>query len=125
MSYTFLHSCVRVLDIDVSIAFYKDALDFKVTQVKDFPDDFRLVYMTDDQGQFELELTYNYGRTEPYELGNGYSHFAVLTDDLESSYMRHQENGYKVSKISGLTSTSRRFYFITDPDGYDIEIIQR
>lgn len=125
MSYTFLHTCIRVLDIDATIHFYEDALNFKVTQIKDYPDDFKLVYMTDDQGQFELELTYNYGRTEPYDLGNGYSHLAVLTNDVEASHERHQAAGYKVTNIGGLKRGSSRFYFITDPDGYDIEIIQR
>lgn len=125
MSYTFLHTCIRVLDIEASIRFYEDALNFKVTEIKDFPDDFKLVYMSDNQGLFELELTYNYGRTEPYDLGNGYSHLAVLTSDLDASYKRHQEAGYKITNIGGLKKGSSRFYFITDPDGYDIEIIQR
>ncbi|MEC9488227.1 MAG: VOC family protein [Halanaerobium sp.] len=124
--YKFVHSCIRVLDLDAAIEFYKKALGLEVVRKKDFPaGKFTLVFMGNDQSDFQLELTYNYDREEPYQIGDGYSHIAVVVDDLKSSRERHKEMGYKVSDITSLSQGSSGFYFLTDPDGYDIEIIQR
>lgn len=125
MEYKFLHSCIRVMDLDKSLAFYKDALGFHETRRKDYPEDeFTLVFLSDSNRNFELELTYNYDREVPYEIGNGYSHIAVSVDDLESSRERHINMGYEVTELMGLPGSPPRYYFITDPDGYEIEIIR-
>lgn len=125
MEYKFLHSCIRVMDLDKSLAFYKDALGFQETRRKDYPEDeFTLVFLSDSNRNFELELTYNYDREVPYEIGNGYSHIAVSVDDLESSRERHINMGYEVTELMGLPGSPPRYYFITDPDGYEIEIIR-
>ncbi|MFW6026252.1 MAG: VOC family protein [Candidatus Woesearchaeota archaeon] len=126
MNYRFVHSCIRVLDLEKSIEFYKNALGLEISQRKDFPEGkFTLVYLKDNESDFELELTYNYDQEKPYEIGNGYSHIAVVVDDLKASYNKHKQMGYKISDITGLGENSSGFYFITDPDGYDIEVIQR
>lgn len=124
MKYKALHTCIRVYDLEKSIKFYEEALNLKVVRRKDF-EDFSLVYLGDGESGHEIELTYNKGN-EPYDLGNGYSHIAYEVDDLENSHKYHKEKGFKVSELGGLGDTEKPlFYFITDPDGYDIEIIRK
>ena len=81
----FLHTCVRVKDLEASLQFYQEALGFKEVRRNDFPEyKFTLVYMQlEDDPDYELELTYNYDH-EVYDLGNGYGHIAVGVDDLEA-----------------------------------------
>lgn len=125
--YNVVHACIRVLDLEESIEFYETALNFEVDRRRDFPEDeFTLVYMTNQTGDFELELTYNYDRQEPYTIGNGFSHFAVTVEDLKDSYNRHQELGYELSDIKSIDEeASGGYYFLTDPDGYRTEIIKK
>lgn len=125
-NYSFVHSCIRVMDLEKSIKFYKEALNLKETRRKDFPEaDFTLVYLADQNENFELELTYNYDRKKPYTIGDGYSHLAVVVDNLEKSYQRHKEAGYQVGDLKSLSENSSGYYFITDPDGYRTEIIAK
>ncbi len=124
--YKMHHSCIRVMDLDKSLEFYKEAFGFKVVTEKDFPKDrFTLVFLEDLTGNFSLELTYNYDQEEPYTIGNGYSHLAVAVSDVKDSYKYHQEEGFNIGDMHSLSEDSAGFYFITDPDGYDIEVIQR
>ena len=112
----FLHTCVRVKDLEASLQFYQEALGFKEVRRNDFPEyKFTLDY--------ELELTYNYDH-EVYDLGNGYGHIAVGVDDLEATHQAHKEAGYNVTDLSGLPGKPKMYYFITDPDGYKIEVIR-
>ena len=126
-NYNFVHACIRVMDLEESIEFYQKALNLEVARKRDFPEyEFTLVYMKSPQEDFEIELTYNYDREEPYTIGNGFSHFAVKVDDLEESYQRHKELGYEVSELKSLDEeASGGYYFLTDPDGYRTEIIQK
>ena len=122
--YNFIHSCIRVMDLEKSLDFYKNAFNFKETKRKDFPEDkFTLVYLTDAEENFELELTYNYDQEEPYTIGNGYSHIAVSVDDLEGSHREHRKKDYEVGELRSLSEGSSGYYFITDPDGYRVEVI--
>ena len=75
-----IHMMVRVLDLDRSIAFYRTALSLEVADRFDF-DSFTLVYLRNAEADFEVELTLNKGRTEPYSHGDGYGHVAVCVDD--------------------------------------------
>lgn len=126
MKYEMIHTCIRVMDLEKSIEFYNKALGFTEVKRKDFKDaEFTLVYLSDGVSSYELELTFNYHREEPYTIGNGYGHIALLTDDLEKSYENHKNMGLKVSNLSGLPGEPPRFYFITDPDGYLTEIIRK
>ncbi|NLY85620.1 MAG: lactoylglutathione lyase [Tissierellia bacterium] len=125
MKYKFLHTCIRVMDLEKSLKFYKEALGLKETKRKDFPEEeFTLVYLSDEDGRYEVELTYNYNPEKPYEIGNGFSHMAFSVKDLEASRQRHMEMGYEVTELMGLPGEKPRYYFVTDPDGYDIEIIR-
>lgn len=125
MKYKLLHTCIRVMDLEKSLKFYEEALGLKETKRKDFPDDeFTLVFLSDESGEYEIELTYNYNPEKPYEIGNGFSHIAVSVEDLEASRERHLKMGYEVTELGGLPGEAPRYYFVTDPDGYEIEVLR-
>ena len=120
-----LHTCLRVLDLDKSLKFYKEAIGLVESERKDYPENkFTLVYLTDEDKSHEIELTYNYDQEEPYEIGNGYSHIVVSVEDLESAREEHIKMGYEVSNFSGLPGEKPKYYFVTDPDGYRVEMIR-
>lgn len=125
MTTKMLHTCIRVQNLEKSLDFYTKALGLKETRRKDFPEhQFTLVYLAFEEGGYELELTYNYDKAEPYELGDGYGHIAIGVDDLKTSHAEHEAQGYDVTKLMGLPGTDPTYYFIKDPDGYKTEVIQ-
>ena len=92
---------------------------------KDFPEHkFTLVYLSNEIGGYEIELTYNYDPEKPYEIGNGFSHTAIGVDDVEALRQKHIDMGYKVTDLKGLPGQKPRYYFVTDPDGYMVEVIR-
>ncbi len=122
-----VHSMIRVLDEARSVEFYDKAFGLKVASHVPF-DGFTLVYLSNPECTFELELTVNAGRTEPYDLGDGYGHLAVTVDDVEAEYRRFTELGLTVGKLVDMPHGGQpfaRFFFVTDPDGYKTEVIQR
>jgi len=122
-----IHSMIRVLDEHRSIAFYKDAFALDVADRLDF-DTFTLVYLSNAESSFELELTINKGTTDSYDLGNGYGHFAVSVDDLDAEHTRIKALGYEPRDIVEFNRDGAllaKFFFIQDPDGYEIEVLQR
>lgn len=120
-----LHTCIRVMDLEKSIKFYEKALGLKEKSRKDFPEGkFTLVYLENELADHELELTYNYGQEKPYDLGNAYGHIALAVENLEVSREKHIEMGIETTKLMGLPGTEPSYYFITDPDGYQIEIMR-
>lgn len=82
-----IHSMIRVLDEARSVAFYDQAFGLKVADRLDF-ESFTLVYLSNPETGFELELTINKGRAEPYNLGDGYGHLAFSVDDLDGEHAR-------------------------------------
>lgn len=125
MSIKMLHTCIRVKDLEKSLKFYEEALELKEVKRMDFEEDkFSLVFVAPEDGSYEIELTYNYDREEPYEMGNGFSHLAIGVDDLEHFRDKHIELGYEVTDLKGLPARAPNFYFVTDPDGYKIEVIR-
>ncbi len=122
-----IHSMIRVLDENRSVGFYGSAFGLDVADRLDF-ETFTLVYLSNAETGFELELTVNKGRTEPYALGDGYGHFAVSVVDLDSEHDRLGALGLNPKKIVEFNhggSPIARFFFIEDPDGYKIEVLQR
>ncbi len=122
-----IHMMVRVLDEARSLAFYRKAFGLDVADRLDFPD-FTLVYLSNPEAPFEVELTINKGRTEPYELGNGYGHVAFVVDDLDGEHRRFEGEGLNPRKIVEFNSNGKqiaRFFFVEDPDGYRIEVLQK
>jgi lactoylglutathione lyase len=121
------HTMIRVLDEARSVSFYDKAFGLKVAQRLDFPD-FTLVYLSNDETPFEVELTINKDRTAPYQLGDGYGHVAVSVDDIEREHARFTAAELSPRKIVEFNRDGRlfaRFFFVEDPDGYKIEVLQR
>ena len=120
-----LHTCIRVKNLEESLKFYSEALGLIETSRKDFPEhEFTIVYLSDENNAYELELTYNYNQETPYEIGNGFSHIAVGASDLEGLREEHIAKGYEVTPLKGLPGEAPRYYFVTDPDGYKVEVIR-
>lgn len=122
-----IHSMIRVLDEQRSLAFYDKAFGLKVAERLAF-ESFTLVYLSNGSSEFELELTINHGRTEPYALGDGYGHLAFSVDDLEPEHSRFESLGLNPTPLKELRLDGKppaRFFFVQDPDGYKIEVLQR
>ncbi len=122
-----IHSMIRVLQEARSVQFYEKAFGLQVADRLDF-DTFTLVYMSNAESTFELELTINKDRTEPYDLGDGYGHLAFSVDDLDADHARLTDAGFAPRKIVDFAPAGdviARFFFIADPDGYEVEVLQR
>ena len=118
---------IRVLDENRSVEFYKKAFNLKVADRLDFSS-FTLVYLSNDECDFELELTINKDQTEAYELGSGYGHFAVSVDNLDAEHSRFEAEGFSPRKLVEFAPDGKlvgRFFFVCDPDGYEIEVLER
>lgn len=115
----FNHFNFNVLDLEKSIAFYKEALNLTPVREKNAEDgSFKLVYLCDGSSDFTLELTWLKDRTEPYDLGECEFHLAFTTDEFEALHARHKDMG-----IICFENKAMGIYFIGDPDGYWIEIV--
>ena len=122
-----IHSMIRVLDEDRSVSFYDKAFGLKVADRLDFPD-FTLLYLSNGESGFELELTVNKGQSEPYDLGNGYGHLAVSVEDIDAEHQRFEAQGLAPRKLVEFAPAGEviaKFFFVADPDGYQIEVLQR
>ncbi|HAQ40038.1 MAG TPA: lactoylglutathione lyase [Clostridiales bacterium] len=121
MKFTFNHFNFNVLDLEKSMNFYKEALGLTEVRKKEAQDgSFILVYMGDGTTDFSLELTWMKGRTEPYDLGEQEFHLAMAVDNYDEAFKKHQEMG-----CIEFVNESMGIYFITDPDGYWVEIVRR
>ena len=122
----FIHSMIRVGDLEKSMDFYQQAFGLMESHRLDF-DDFSLVYLRDIESGAEIELTWNKGQTE-YTHGTGYGHTAFVVDDLDQQFNRLTELKLSPAPIKELKrygALLARFFFIQDPDGYKIEVLQR
>ncbi|MEL6953024.1 MAG: VOC family protein [Pseudomonadota bacterium] len=122
-----VHSMIRVLDEAVSVKFYRDTFGLAVVDRLDF-ESFTLIYMALPTSDFELELTINKGREAPYDLGDGYGHLAVVVDDLEAAHATAATANSEPGDIVDFRPDGERvarFFFIQDPDGYQIEVIEK
>ncbi|MCB9948960.1 MAG: VOC family protein [Rhodospirillaceae bacterium] len=121
-----IHMMIRVLDEAKSIDFYRNALGLEIADRFDF-DSFTLVYLRNPEADFELELTINKGQAEPYTHGTGYGHIAVAVDDLDGEHARFTSLGLNPADIKEFHrdgALMARFFFVQDPDGYKIEMLQ-
>ena len=123
----YIHSMIRVLDEQRSVDFYERCFGLKVAERLDF-DAFTLIYLANEESDTELELTVNKGRTEPYDLGDGYGHVAFSVEDVDATHARLEAEGFAPRKPVDFAPGGEvigRFFFIADPDGYQIEVLQR
>lgn len=125
----YLHTMIRVGDLQKSIDFYTDALDFREVRRSDYPKDkFTLAFLQapgdeGDKGPM-LELTYNYGVSE-YDSGDGYGHVALQVDSMDELAVTIKNIGAEFSWGPGKTPDGKKkMAFIDDPDGYNIELIE-
>ncbi|WP_321344047.1 VOC family protein [Breoghania sp.] len=122
-----IHMMIRVLEETRSVDFYTKAFGLEVADRYDF-DDFTLVYLRNADADFEVELTVNKGRTEPYDLGDGYGHVAFCVEDLDGEHARFAGLGLAPRDIKEFHrdgALMARFFFVEDPDGYKIEVLQK
>jgi lactoylglutathione lyase len=118
---------IRVLDLDRSIIFYQQAFAFGVKARHEFSD-FTLVYLGNDESPFELELTLNHGRTEAYTHGSGYGHIAITVPDVDAEHARFKNLGFEPRDVVEFKEDGQllaKFFFVKDPDGYEIEVLER
>ncbi len=122
-----IHSMIRVLDEARSVRFYQQAFGLAVADRIDFPS-FTLVYLRNAEADFELELTINKDQATPYDLGEGYGHIAFVVDDLATEHARFTALGFEPRNMVEFNHEGvllARFFFVQDPDGYKIEVLQK
>jgi lactoylglutathione lyase len=121
-----IHTMIRVLNPEKSLQFYAEGFGFVITHKLDF-DDFSLIYIKNPKNDFEIELTHNKDRTEPYTHGDGYGHYAFAVENLDQMHDKLDRLGYSPAPIKEFNKNGEqlaRFFFVQDPDGYKIEVLQ-
>lgn len=124
----YLHTMIRVTQLEKSLHFYCDALGFEITKREDHEDErFSLVFLglkNDPKDAPKIELTYNWD-THQYDRGNAYGHMAFQVDSIDQVQARLRKFGYDLSWGPGLTpNKNRKMAFVDDPDGYEIELLE-
>ena len=127
--FRFLHTMLRVFDLDKSIDFYTRLLGMKLTRRKDYPSgEFTLAFVGygDETDSTVVELTHNWGQQEPYDLGTGFGHLAIGVPDIYKTCESLQAEGVRIPRPPGpMKHGGSVIAFIEDPDGYKIELIER
>ena len=127
--YRFLHTMIRVKDLEKSIDFYERHMGMRILSRKDYPGgEFTLVFM--GYGSVEtdtvIELTHNWGQEEPYDLGTGFGHLAIGVPDIYKTCEALEKEGVPIPRPPGpMKHGGSVIAFIEDPDGYKIELIER
>jgi lactoylglutathione lyase len=120
-----IHTCYRVLDLERSVTFY-EKLGFEELRRMPIGDEATNVFMGLPDDGARLELTYNHGRTEPYEIGTGYGHIAITVEALDATLERLAGDGIEPERPPySVHEGGSRICFVRDPDGYRIELIER
>jgi lactoylglutathione lyase len=127
--YQFLHTMIRVRDLDKSLKFYHDLLGMKVLRRRDYPTGkFTLAFVGygEEAGNTVIELTHNWEQAEPYSLGTAFGHLAIGVPDVYKTCDRLAAAGVKIPRPAGpMAHGGSVIAFIEDPDGYRIELVQR
>ena len=123
---SFLHTMIRVKDLDRSVAFYTGPLGMKELRRREVPEGkYTLVFVGYGDGP-EVELTYNWDQAQPYEIGSGFGHLAVGMPDVYGACERLRGQGVKITREPGPVKFGTTVIaFVEDPDGYKVELIQR
>lgn len=122
----FLHSMIRVKDIDASLKFYTEVFNMTISDKKRLEDCW-LYFLSDEENICQIELTYNDETPEGgYTIGSGFGHFAFSVESMQEFTKKINTLGYKyLYEPFDLTGKGSQIAFIQDPDGYEIEIIER
>ena len=127
--FRFLHTMIRVRDLEKSLKFYKDLLGMKVLRQRDYPSGkFTLAFVGygDETDNTVIELTHNWEQAEPYSLGTAFGHLAIGVPDVYKACDRLAAAGVKIPRPAGpMAHGGSVIAFIEDPDGYRIELVQR
>ena len=119
MHFSFLHNSINVFDLQKSIAFYNDTLGLKeVRRIESEDGSFTIVYLGDGVSKHTLELTWLRDKTTPYNLGDNEIHLAFEVDDYEGALEKH-----RAMEVVCFENDAMGIYFISDPDGYWLEIL--
>lgn len=125
----FLHTMLRVRDLDKSLDFYTRLLGMRLLRKQDFPGgEFTLAFLGygPEETHTVLELTHNWGREDDYDKGDGYGHIAIGVEDIYGACERLKAEGVTITREPGpMKHGTTVIAFIEDPDGYKIELIQR
>ncbi|HEY1998370.1 VOC family protein [Paraburkholderia sp.] len=123
-----IHTMIRVRDLERSLQFYRQAFKLDISHRLDFPE-FSLVYLRNEEADAEIELTWNKGQADPYSHGDGYGHVAFCVDDATSERQRLLDLGLTPNDMREFRRDDgqllARYFFIQDPDGYKIEVLER
>jgi len=123
-----IHTMIRIHDLDRSLQFYQNAFGLEPSHRLDFPD-FSLVYLRNAESDNEIELTWNKGREDGYSHGDGYGHVAFVVDDVKRERERLLQLGMTPNDVREFHNDDgallARYFFIQDPDGYKIEVLER
>ena len=117
MKFKMVHENYNVADLDKAMRFYEEALGLKEMRRKT-SDEHIIVYMGNDESDFELELTWLKDHPQKYDIGEEEFHLAFRTDDFEAAHRKHEEMG-----CICMENPKMGIYFIMDPDGYWLEIV--
>ena len=116
------HTMIRVKDLDATLDFYVGFLGLKETRRKDIGDEATLVFLEDERGAYQIELTVNHGKSD-YELGDQFGHLAFFADDLEKVVAEVETRGWWYRRSR--PELASKYIFVKDPNGYDVEILER
>jgi lactoylglutathione lyase len=127
--YRMLHTMLRVMDMDASLAFYTEQLGMKLLRKKDFESGrFTLAFVGygDESDNTVLELTHNWDQKDKYEMGGAYGHIAIGVPDIYAACERLAKAGVKIPRPPGpMKHGGTVIAFVEDPDGYRVELIER
>ncbi len=125
----YLHTMIRTKNLDASIKFYETCLGMKELRRRDVPGGkYTLAFVgyASNPEQAEIELTYNYGQDDGYEIGTGFGHLAVGVPNVAEAVEKVRAAGGKVTREAGpVQHGTTVIAFVEDPDGYKIELIER
>ena len=128
-SYRMLHTMIRVMDLDKSLAFYTGPMGMKMLRKRDVPEgkySLAFVGYGEEKDHAVVELTHNWGQEKPYELGTGFGHLAVGVPDVYKVCDEVTKAGGRVTRAPGPVKFGTTVIaFVEDPDGYKIELIER
>lgn len=118
----FLHTMIRVKDLDRALHFFVDLLGLKVSRQKDYENArFSLVFLTDGESDSEIELTYNWDQDEEYSYGRNFGHLAFLVDDIYKTCEHLENNGVQILR----PPRDGHMAFVKSPDNISIELLQK